>query len=122
MTTDPLIPIVKGRLADTEAAIIAQIQAGQDASFRTTISLELTVALAAVRAAHAEKRDSFSNLCAVALQEYSARHGAPLPALAEFVAKLQAAATTDQEAKRLVIALEATLRKSQRRTPARAAA
>lgn len=112
MTAPALQPQVTGRLAETEAAIISLIaEQGADASFRSSISMEASLALAAVRAAAKERRESLSNLLAAAVAEYTQRHGEPAPALVELFSKLQAAAAANPS---IIGKVETALRNAQR--------
>lgn len=118
MEAPSLTPQVHGRLSQQELAIIELIKAGSVETFRTSISLDPTVALAAMRAADEEKRD-FSNYVTVALLDRCGQRSGPAPVVAEFMAKVQAAAADPQETKRIITALEKALRQQLR--PAKAA-
>jgi acyl-CoA reductase-like NAD-dependent aldehyde dehydrogenase len=85
-TASELKPQVKGRLAEMEQSIIELLRSGRE-SFRTTISCDAELALAAVRAAARENRD-FSNFCAQALAEYSSQFSGPSSETAELLAKV----------------------------------
>lgn len=90
MSFDPA-PRVTGRLAETEATVLKLLtQEGPGAIYRTSVSLDAVIALAAVRAAHKERRDSLSNLCAAALSEYTEKYGVTKIAGEEAALLLQA--------------------------------
>lgn len=106
-----LEPQVKGRLADTEKSILELLQSGSGDRYRTSVSIDTELALAGVRAAAAEHRDSLSSLIDAALAQYTERHGPTPPLVAEFIAKLHAAAAANPA---IVAKLDATLRASLR--------
>jgi hypothetical protein len=85
MNIASLLPEIKGALSSMEESAISAVQAGE--KVRTTVSLDPTVALAAVRAASREHRD-FSGLCGMALREYVERNPGPASDLIELFAKL----------------------------------
>jgi hypothetical protein len=102
MSFDPA-PKVKGRLAETEATILRLLKAeGPSAIYRTSVSIDAVIALAAVRAANKERRDSLSNLFAAALAEYTEDEAAAVIASEEAALLLQA--------KRLGVDVSAVLR------------
>jgi iron-sulfur cluster repair protein YtfE (RIC family) len=109
--TSDLEPQVKGRLADTERSILELLQAHSGDRYRTSISIDPELALAAVRAAAKEHRDSLSSLIDAAVAAYTERHG-PLPAeLTEFMGQLAAAHAANPA---IVTKLKAALRREVR--------
>lgn len=101
-----------------ENALTRAIAAAEaDEKFVSSVSVDPAVILAALIAAHTEKRD-FSNFVAVALAEYSQQAGAPAPELAEFFAKVQAAVAVSP---RILPELEKRLRATARTAKAKPA-
>lgn len=107
-----LTPQVTGSLSETEANIIQLIQSEGDAArYRTTISIDVVLALAAVRAAHRERRENFSNLLTAALSEYTEARGPLPPELVEFMGMVQAARAENPQ---VLPVLKATLKRTLR--------
>lgn len=116
MPSELLTQNVTGPLAAAERAAIEAIGRGE--KFRTSVSLDPAIALAAVRAAAREHRD-FSGLCCVALAEYERINPAPSREDTALFAKLEIAI---QRNPALKPALEKLARQSARAKRARIAA
>lgn len=114
LVSPDLKPQVIGRLAETEQAIIKILTEGGGV-FRSTISIEAPLALAAVRAAAIEKRD-FSNFIAVVLEEYTKAHGPLSASEAEVLSKFQSALVDSDDAGRakLLLGFERLIRTTSR--------
>lgn len=80
-----LKPTVTGRLAAMEKAAIDAVQAGE--TFRTTISIDPVIGLAAIRAADAEDRD-FSAFIKQVLKEHAANNPLPSDEHAELLSRV----------------------------------